>query len=151
MIPTSVTDKPKPKGAWLRDVAAWFWEFFGPTIKAAIGPAVLSGSFLLVTGWDFVKTPHQVHGSLIVAGVGVFGLCIVSVGFNLLRWRRRHHARTLSVEYEGYSFSLHWSMGTAGDKSVMFVAGDFIIAALVPRDDVAVPRSVLHLRYRLWG
>ena len=92
-----MSEKPEPPGASWRDVIRWAWDVFGPAIKTAIGPAILSGGLVAVAGMEFVKSSHSVPGWAIVVATGVTGLCIVSVGLHVHRWRRRRRSGVLAI------------------------------------------------------
>jgi hypothetical protein len=146
---TLMTEKPESKGAAWQDVIRWFWDVFGPSIKAAIGPAVFSGVVVAVAGWEFVKSSHVVPGWVIVIAAGITGLCLVSVGLHFSRWRLKQRGGALVMEHSGPRV-LTWDFGRRGDTPIMMVWGDFQIANRAP-GNVVVPRSIMVVSYKRWG
>jgi hypothetical protein len=145
----SFVTKTEPRGTPGRDVARWFWDLFGPTVKAAIVPAGASLAVIAITGWEFVKTSHLVPGWAVVGMTAVGGLCVTSIVIQVRRWWQRRYAHDLGIQHVGPN-ALWWHMGKHGDAPVMGVVGDFLIVNRLP-GLVGVPRSVLLVSYRRWG
>lgn len=141
--------KPEPAGVSWRDVAGWFWEIFGSTIKTLLGPLAASGGFYIIAGKEFVWSSHLVPGWVLVGTAGVGGLCIVSIGIQVHQWLRRKRTRLVAIEHIG-PHALWWQMGTRGDVAIMMPFGDFHVTNCTA-ETVAIPRSVLIVSYRRWG